>query len=216
MISRSHGLMLSLLLGAASVAGAYAMISTAKLGDAQTKPDVVTKRQIAARASKLDAWEASLRKALATKPPALTPLTRYASASVVSPPGNAALPSVATPGGSTVAQTHAPAKKTRSARDPVKSQVVSNASRARETDTTRPEAPTVDAEPERTAPAVAPAPAPTLVASAAPPAPPKESTKGAPPTPSATPTSQSVERQCETLKEAAEGRGAGSGRGGSD
>ena len=41
MIPRAHGLALSLLLGAASAAGAYALIGTAKLGDAQTKPEVV-------------------------------------------------------------------------------------------------------------------------------------------------------------------------------
>ena len=65
MIPRTHGLILSLLLGAASAAGAYALIGTAKLTDAQTKPEVVSSRQIAKRARKLDAWEASLQKALA-------------------------------------------------------------------------------------------------------------------------------------------------------
>ena len=87
MISRAHGLVLSLLLGAASAAGAYAVIGTAKLGDAQTKPEVVSSRQIAMRARKLDAWEASLRKALAAKPPALPALNRYAAVTFVARTG---------------------------------------------------------------------------------------------------------------------------------
>ena len=114
-ISRAHGLVLSLLLGAASAAGAYALIGTAKLGDAQTKPDVVSSRQIAARASKLDAWEASLRKALSTKPPALAPLNRYASVAVVSVPGYASIPAVATVGTRAADATRTPAKKPRAA-----------------------------------------------------------------------------------------------------
>ena len=40
MISRAHGLTLSVLLGAAAATGAYALIATAHLGDAQTKPEV--------------------------------------------------------------------------------------------------------------------------------------------------------------------------------
>ncbi len=69
MISRSHGLVLSLLLGAASAAGAYAVISTAKLGNAETKPEVMSSHLIAKRAHKLDSWEASLRKALKSQAP---------------------------------------------------------------------------------------------------------------------------------------------------
>jgi hypothetical protein len=183
------------------------MIGTAKLGEAQTKPDVVSSRQIAARASKLDAWEASLRKALAAKPPVLTPLSRYASVSVYSSPGYAAMPTVATPGRRTVTQTRAPAKEAPPVRSPVKNQIVSSSPKAHDPDKTRPEAPAVDPEPERTGPASAPAAAPTLVASVAPPAPPKESTTTANAPPAAPPTSQSVEKQCEALEQAAEGKG---------
>ena len=87
MISRTHGLALSVLLGAASAVGAYALIVTAGLGDAQTKPEVVSGRQIAERARKLDAWEASLRKTLKARPPALPALNRYAAVTFVVAPG---------------------------------------------------------------------------------------------------------------------------------
>ncbi len=203
MIPRAHGLILSILIGAASAAGAYAMIGTAKLGEAQTKPDVVSSRQIAARASKLDAWEASLRKALATKPPALTPLNRYASVAVVSAPGHASIPAVATVGPRAAGGTRAPAKKPRTARSRVKSHVVSAAAPARGPDTREPDAPAVEAGPERSVPA----PTPTFVAAAAPPPTSSGETKGTPSTTQAPPTSQSVEKQCEALKQAAESKG---------
>lgn len=200
MIPRAHGLALSLLLGAASAAGAYAMIGTAKLGDAQTKPDVVSSRQIAARASKLDAWEASLQKALATRPPALTALNRYASVAVVSVPGYA---SIATVDPRAADETPTPGKKRRTARGRVKSHVISAAAPPRGPDTRESDAPAVEAEPESSALA----PTPTLVAAAAPPAKSGGETKGTPPATEAPPTSQSVEKQCEALKQAAESKG---------
>ena len=111
MISRTHGLVLSLLLGAASAAGAYALIGTAKLTDAQTKPELVSSRQIAKRAHKLDEWGASLKKALASKPPALTPLNRYAAVSAGPLLGVASMPTVANPSTSAAQQTRAPTRK---------------------------------------------------------------------------------------------------------
>ncbi len=48
-IARPHGIALAALLGAASVAGAYATITTAKLGDSETKPEVVASAEIAKR-----------------------------------------------------------------------------------------------------------------------------------------------------------------------
>jgi hypothetical protein len=90
--SRAHGLVLAVLLGAASATGAYAVIETGHLGDAETKPEVASARQITARARKLDAWEVSLKKTLQSKPPALPPLNRYAAVTFVTTPGASTLP----------------------------------------------------------------------------------------------------------------------------
>ena len=50
MISRIHGLVLSVLLGAAAAGGAYDLITTAHLGDAETKgPPAPAKNSIGRR-----------------------------------------------------------------------------------------------------------------------------------------------------------------------
>jgi hypothetical protein len=90
--SRAHGLVISLTLGAASTVAAYAVIVTGNVAEGTTKPEVATEQAIAARARKLDAWEASLRKALSSRPPAVPAKARYASVVLMSPPGSMALP----------------------------------------------------------------------------------------------------------------------------
>ena len=210
MISRSHGLVLSLLLGAASAAGAYAVIGTAKLGNAETKPEVMSSRLIAKRAHKLDSWEASLQKALKSKPPALAPLNRYAAVLFVTGPGTAALPTpIAAP-----RKTVQPAKPTARQEAEVRPKhalVVATA--ARPTGKPEPAAPVASTEPEQDA--VAPAlvvAAPAPVATAAPiptsaPAPTKQEVKQDTPAPSPTPPATlSAEQQCRLLLRAAEGK----------
>jgi hypothetical protein len=95
MTSRAHGLVISLTLGVASAVAAYAVIVTGNLAEGTTKPEVATEQAVAARARKLDAWEASLRKALASRPPAVPARARYASVVLMSPPGAMALPTPA-------------------------------------------------------------------------------------------------------------------------
>ena len=91
MSARRHGIALALLLGTASVAGAYATITTASLHSA-TKPEVVASAAIAKRQARLDAWEASLRRALASKPPQLPALPHYGHVAGVRSPSYRALP----------------------------------------------------------------------------------------------------------------------------
>jgi len=96
MTSRAHGLVISLALGAASAVAAYAVIVTGHVAEGTTKPEVAAGQAIAARARRLDAWEASLREALAARPPAVPAKARYGSVAIVSPPGAMALPALAT------------------------------------------------------------------------------------------------------------------------
>ena len=91
MTSRAHGLVISLTLAAASAVAAYAVIVTGNVAEGTTKPEVATERAIAARVRKLDAWEASLHKALMARPPAVPAKARYASVVIMSPPGAMAL-----------------------------------------------------------------------------------------------------------------------------
>lgn len=211
MISRSHGLVLSLLLGAAAAAGAYAVISTAKLGNAETKPEVMSSHLIAKRAHKLDSWEASLRKALKSKPPALTPLNSYAAVTFVTGPGAAALPTPVAP-----RKTIQPAKPAaREAAEVLPKHDVVVATATRPAGKPRPAAPVADAEPEQETAAPAPAlvvaaPAPVATATPTPtsaPTPTRQEAKQDAPAPSPTPpTTVSVEQQCKLLLRAAEGK----------
>lgn len=212
MISRAHGLVVSLLLGTASAAGAYAMIGTAHLGDAETKPELVESRRIAAREQKLDAWSASLERTLKAKPPELPPLVRYPPVVFVSSPGAGSLPTPTPAARSTVR---------RSA--PVSKEVVGKTARhkiekvAHRTET-RTTPPVTVAEREDsvpapvTAPVAAPVTAPVIVAAATA-APSQEHLEGgssAPPPPPATttaaPEALSVHQQCRLLLRAAEGK----------
>ena len=197
MISRSHGLVLSLLLGAASATGAYAIIGTAQLGDAQTKPEVVSSRQIAKRAHKLDSWEASLNKALKARTPALTPLSSFAAVAFVTGPGAASLPTTVAPTPRMVQQ----AKPTTRQVAEVPKPLTAVTKAAHPADKPKSAAPV--AEPEH----ISQEPAPTPVAAAAAtPAPSQEHHDA--PAPSSTPTTTlSVEQQCRMLLRAAEGKG---------
>ena len=211
MISRAHGLALSLLLGVGAAAGAYAVVTTADLGAAQTKPEVVSSRQIAQRARKLDAWEASLRKALGTTPPALPALNTYPAVVFVSAPGAITLPSPA-PVVSTAARPKKP--RTRPVERP-KAVVSAPAVTKRATPAATPnrerdeddghdghdgDTPAVQAPAVTPAPvAKAPAPAPVVVASAPAEPPPPAASAAPPPT-------LSVEQQCRQLLRAAENK----------
>jgi hypothetical protein len=211
-ISRSHGLVLSLALGAASATGAYAMISTAKLGNAETKPEVMSSRLIAKRAHKLDSWEASLRKALKSKPPALAPLNRYAAVTFVTGPGAAALSApVAAPAKAQPAKQ--PARQVAEVQ-PKPAVVVATA--ARPAAKPKVAAPVAVAEPEREdrapTPLVVAAPVAAPASAAAAAAPQEEQKKQdeehEASAPSSTPpTTLSVEQQCRLLLRAAEGKG---------
>lgn len=183
MIGRTHGLTLSLLLGTASVAGAYAVMGTAHLGAAATKPEVATNRAIAKRAKQLDAWEASLQKSLASRPPALPAVPRYARVAIVGPSRPAALPAVA-------AAPSQPAARSVRRPEPA-GQARTRRHEAEARDTAR-QKPVVVAAPPPVAPPAAAAAAAAVAPVATTPAPPK---------------TLSLEQQCEALKRAAEGRG---------
>ncbi len=204
MIPRAHGLVLSLLLGAATAAGFFAIVVTAHLGDAQTKPEVVSSRAIAKRAHKLDDWQASLKKALKVRPPALPPLNRYAAVTYVSAPGAASLPTPAAPSGRTVLEVKQPsepvAKAKTASRVKAKSRPVV-AKAARHDDEAANTAPVAATEPQHETPErETPAPAPVAVASAPAAAPAPRPQPAQPPAP------LSVEQQCRALMRAAEGK----------
>ena len=95
-MSRLHGLAISLLLAVATGTGAYAMMVTAKLGKATSKPEVASARAIAKQKAQLDKWSASLAKSLRAKPPALPALPRYRPVTFFTLQPNQALPVVAT------------------------------------------------------------------------------------------------------------------------
>jgi hypothetical protein len=204
-ISRAHGLALSLLLGAAAAAGAYAVVTTADFGAAQTKPEVISSREIARRARKLDAWEASLRKALEARPPALPALNGYPAVVFVSAPGAIALPSPAPVARSAArpkeAETRPAAKPkaTFTAAPAATRRAKPVATPIREEDKPDVPAPVVTPAPVATAPTPSPAPAPVVVAAV--PAEPSP-----PPATSAPPPTLSVEQQCRQLLRAAENR----------
>jgi hypothetical protein len=210
MSSRRHGLILSLLLGAATAAGSYAMIATAGLGDSETKPEVVSSRQITKRAHKLDAWEASLKQALEAKPPALAPLNRYAAATFVSGPGAASMPAVATPLARPKQQTR-PASSRVVKERPNHTAAIEVADRE-VADEEKRQAPVAEREPVHTTPAPV-LPVPAAEAAATPVVVEKkeedeedEGSRTAPSSSPPPPQTLSVEQQCKVLERAAEGR----------
>jgi hypothetical protein len=82
-MNRSRALIVSLAVAVAAIAGVFALTSTVSLG---SKARATTDKQVAARTAQLDRYEASLRKALALKPPKLpaVPAAAQSSASVQS------------------------------------------------------------------------------------------------------------------------------------
>lgn len=77
-MTRSRALILSLAVAVAAIAGVFALSSTVSLGG---KARATTDKQVAARSAALDRYEASLRKALAQKPPKLPAVPRVAASS---------------------------------------------------------------------------------------------------------------------------------------
>ncbi len=75
-MNRTRALIVSLAVGLAAVAGVFALGHTLSLGnDAHASTD----KQVARRTAQLNRYEASLRKALAQKPPALPPVPAAAT-----------------------------------------------------------------------------------------------------------------------------------------
>ena len=76
-MNRSRALIISLAIGLAAVAGVFALGNTLALGNqAHASADT----QVARRTAQLNRYEASLRKALAQKTPALPPVPTAATA----------------------------------------------------------------------------------------------------------------------------------------
>jgi len=70
-MNRARALIVSLAVGLAAIAGVFAVAHTVSLGN---QSHASTNAQVARRTAQLDRYEASLRKALAQKPPSLPPL----------------------------------------------------------------------------------------------------------------------------------------------
>jgi hypothetical protein len=198
---------ISLTLGAAAAVAAYAVIATGSLADQTTKPEVATDQAIAARARKLDAWDASLHKALASRPPAVPAKARYASVVIMSPPGAMALPTPAA-----VPQQPAPAtvSVTRSHKVPKASQPKpASASRPRAAAPTAPTSPRHEDggnEQDRNPTPVQIVASPPQQVAAAAPAPAAVAVEAAPAaTPAPAPSARTLaEQQCRALLRAAE------------
>ena len=204
MISRAHGLVLSVLLGGAAAAGSYAIITTGHLGDAESKPELASSRQIAQRARKLDDWEVSLTKSLKARPPALPPLNRYAAVTFVAAPGAVSLPAPTLRSRRAVQQAEPLAKtlpKTARQAKQATGKAVAVAKPTLHDDASERGSPVAVTAPAPSAPApvAAAEPAAALAASVAGPA--------STPAPTVVPPTQSVEQQCRALLQAAENKG---------
>jgi len=79
-VKRTHAAAIAVLLGVAGVAGTVAATRTAGLGASSAQP-TLSERQIVQRSRQLNRFEASLRRSLAQRPPALPPVPRYAASS---------------------------------------------------------------------------------------------------------------------------------------
>jgi hypothetical protein len=74
---RTHVVTVAVLIGVAAALGTYAATRTSDLGvQARKSSDQAVGAQIAAKTKQLDALETSLRRALASKPPALPKLPK--------------------------------------------------------------------------------------------------------------------------------------------
>lgn len=77
-MNRARALILSLAVGVAAIAGVFALGHTIALGQQSRS---VTAVQVARRTGQLNRYEASLRKALAQKPPKLPPVPTTSASS---------------------------------------------------------------------------------------------------------------------------------------
>jgi hypothetical protein len=77
-MNRTRALIVSLAVGTAAIAGVFALSHTVALGN---QANAKTDRQVAQRTAQLDRYEASLRRALAKKPPKLPPVPAAGSTS---------------------------------------------------------------------------------------------------------------------------------------
>lgn len=80
-MNRSRALIVSLAVAVAAIAGVFALTSTVSLG---SQAHASTDKQVAERSAQLDRYEASLRKALAQKPPKLPAAPQTAATSSAS------------------------------------------------------------------------------------------------------------------------------------
>jgi hypothetical protein len=217
-MTRRQGAIAVLLVGLAAAAAMNALARTAALRSSATKPEVASARQIAQQAKKLDAWAVSLTNALASRPPQLPSLPRYARVVLVKPPTGLDLPRVTQPAAaaSATSSTDATAGQSQSrhaapkpAATPKPRTRPSGQTRAghapsdRDPDEGRDRrdgAPPSSADDTRPVTVAAPAPSPPAAAPAAAPA----SVPAPAPTLSA---KAAAEQQCEALKQAAEKQG---------
>src|SRR5581483_8758989 len=204
-MKRVHALVIALLLAATVTGGSYAVISTAKFGQSTPKPEVARGAALAKRAKQLDAWEASLDRALKTRTPALPPVPRYATIVVMRPASAGGLPQLVV--------VRRPARA--AAKPAVKPTHTAGTRHAKRNETVALIAatPTVGGRgrdrggdvPASVAPAPKPVDPPAASQSDEPPAAPAASASSPPPP--TTSTQMSVEQQCEALKRAAENKG---------
>jgi hypothetical protein len=75
-VKRKHALFISVLLGVAVLAGGLAVVRTAGLGASSTQAATVPDSVVAGKQAALDAYEVSLRAALARRPPKLPALVK--------------------------------------------------------------------------------------------------------------------------------------------
>jgi hypothetical protein len=77
-MNRTRALIVSLAVGLTAIAGVFALSHTLTLGN---QAHATTNHQVARRTAQLNRYEASLRRALAQKPPALPPVPAAGTAS---------------------------------------------------------------------------------------------------------------------------------------
>lgn len=91
-----HRTAIAVLIGLAAVAGLVGLTRTLDLGAATPATEQVTPRTIAKRSHALDKVAASLRRARASRPPALPPVPSYPDVPVSSPAPSQAAPRAVT------------------------------------------------------------------------------------------------------------------------
>jgi len=81
-MNRTRPFLVSVAVALAAIAGVFALAHTLALGQ---QSNAARDRQVARRTAQLDRYEASLRKALRRKPPALPPLSKAGAAQAEAP-----------------------------------------------------------------------------------------------------------------------------------